>query len=127
MGGGDGPASPREVQVPRGTADLGEAEGQLDRARQVGVEAGEVKDKKDRELATLAEETGGRISSPKSKDEMLSEADAVMRDLGAQYVVSYRPTRPLATAAAGEHRQLQIASRRVGLNLHSRRGYVVVK
>lgn len=76
-------------------------------------------------LKSLAEETGGRISSPKSKDEMLSEADAVMRDLGAQYVVSYRPTRPLATAEAGEHRQLQIASRRVGLNLHSRRGYVV--
>jgi hypothetical protein len=39
--------------------------------------------------------------------------------------VTYRPKRPLAEANPGEYRRIEVASRRVGLSLHARRGYVV--
>jgi hypothetical protein len=73
---------------------------------------------------SLAEETGGTIFLPKTSDEMLSEADKVAREIGAEYVVTYRPTRPLASASPDEYRRVEVASRRVGLSLRSRRGYV---
>jgi hypothetical protein len=40
-------------------------------------------------------------------------------------VVTYRPKRPLAEATPGEYRRIEVASRRVGLSLQARRGYVV--
>jgi len=39
--------------------------------------------------------------------------------------VTYRPTRPLAEAQPGEYRKVAVVSRRVGLRLRSRRGYLV--
>ena len=75
-------------------------------------------------LINLAQETGGTIFLPKTGDEMVKEADSVARDIGAEYVVTYRPTRPLASAGPGEYRRVEVASRRVGLSLRSRRGYV---
>ena len=56
---------------------------------------------------------------------MLTQAEEISRDIGSQYVITYRPTRPLASAKAGEYRQVEVASRRVGLYLRSRKGYVV--
>ncbi|MBC8032303.1 MAG: VWA domain-containing protein [Pyrinomonadaceae bacterium] len=76
-------------------------------------------------LTEMAEETGGQIRLPKTSDEMVVQAKEVARDVGAEYVVTYRPKRPLASAAQGEYRRVQVASRRVGLSLRSRRGYVV--
>jgi VWFA-related protein len=76
-------------------------------------------------LTDLADETGGRIVLPTSTAEMIAKGDEVARDIGAEYVVTYRPTRPLAEAKPGEYRKVKVASRRVGLYLRSRRGYVV--
>ena len=76
-------------------------------------------------LTALAEETGGRIFLPKSTDEMIAQSEEVAREIGAEYVVTYRPTRPLAAAKPGEYRKVEVASRRVGLYLRSRRGYIV--
>ncbi len=76
-------------------------------------------------LASLAQETGGTIFLPKTSDEMIGEATAVAREIGAEYVITYRPKRPLAEAEPGEYRRIQVGSRRVGLTLRSRRGYVV--
>jgi VWFA-related protein len=76
-------------------------------------------------LTDLAEETGGRIFLPISTAEMIAKGEEVARDIGAEYVVTYRPTRPLAEAKPGEYRKVEVASRRVGLYLRSRRGYVV--
>jgi hypothetical protein len=76
-------------------------------------------------LKDIAEESGGQIFLPDSTDELLSEAERVARDIGSQYVVTYRPTRPLASAKPGEHRKVEVASRRVGLYLRSRQGYIV--
>jgi VWFA-related protein len=78
-------------------------------------------------LRELAVETGGRVFSPISTAEMIAKGDDVARDIGAEYVVPYRPTRSLAEAKPGEYRKVEVASRRVGLYLRSRRGYVVPK
>jgi VWFA-related protein len=76
-------------------------------------------------LTNVAEETGGKILLPVSSDEMLAQARDVANGIGAEYVVTYRPKRPLAEANPGEYRRIQVTSRRVGLSLHARRGYVV--
>jgi VWFA-related protein len=76
-------------------------------------------------LKSVAEETGGKILLPVNSEEMLAQANEVARAIGAEYVVTYRPKRPLAEASPGEYRRIEVASRRVGLSLQSRRGYVV--
>ncbi len=76
-------------------------------------------------LKNIAEETGGRMMLPVDSQEMLVQANEVARAIGAEYVVTYRPKRPLAEAQPGEYRRIEVASRRVGVNLQSRRGYVV--
>ena len=81
--------------------------------------------KSEQALKNVADETGGRIMLPGNSQEMLAEASEVARAIGAEYVVTYRPKRPLAEATPGEYRRIEVASRRVGLSLHARRGYVV--
>jgi VWFA-related protein len=81
--------------------------------------------KSEQVLRSVADETGGKILLPISSDEMIAQAGEVARAIGSEYVVTYRPKRPLAVASPGEYRRVQVSSRRVGLSLHSRRGYVV--
>ncbi|HSL53410.1 MAG TPA: VWA domain-containing protein [Pyrinomonadaceae bacterium] len=76
-------------------------------------------------LKNVADETGGRMMLPLNSQEMLAQANEVARAIGAEYVVTYRPKRPLAEAKPGEYRRIEVASRRVGLSLQARRGYVV--
>jgi VWFA-related protein len=76
-------------------------------------------------LKNVAEETGGKWLLPLNSEEMLAQANEVARAIGAEYVVTYRPKRPLAEAMPGEYRRIEVASRRVGLSLQARRGYVV--
>jgi VWFA-related protein len=76
-------------------------------------------------LSDIADETGGQILLPKTSEDMVAQADDVAKQIGAEYVLTYRPKRPLADARKGEYRRVEVASRRVGLNLKTRRGYVV--
>jgi len=76
-------------------------------------------------LRNVAEETGGKWMLPVNSLEMIAEADEVARAIGAEYVVTYRPKRSLAEAKPGEYRRIDVASRRVGLSLQARRGYIV--
>ena len=79
----------------------------------------------EKQLIEIAEESGGRMFLPANANELLTQADSIARDIGSQYVVTYRPTRPLSSAKPGEYRKVEVASRRVGLYLRSRHGYVV--
>jgi len=76
-------------------------------------------------LTDLAAETGGTIFLPESTEEMVAHAEKVAREIGAEYIVTYRPKRPLAAAKPGEYRRVEVASRRAGLYLRTRRGYFV--
>ena len=73
----------------------------------------------------LAEETGGVAWFPETANEMLLKAGDAAHDIDSQYVVTYKPQRPFAEATAGEYRKLDVISRRIGLIVRSRRGYVV--
>jgi VWFA-related protein len=76
-------------------------------------------------LTDVADETGGQIFLPKTNEQMVEQAREAAREVGAEYVVTYRPKRPLASADKGEYRRIDVAARRVGLSLRSRRGYLV--
>ena len=75
-------------------------------------------------LGALADETGGQMVSPSSADEMIKQGELVAREIDSQYMVAYRPKRPLALAAEGEYRNIKVVSRRGGLQLRARKGYV---
>jgi len=81
--------------------------------------------KSEQVLTSVAQETGGKLVLPVSSEQMLAQAGEVAQAIASEYVVTYRPTRPLAEAHPGEYRKVEVSSRRVGLTLHSRRGYVV--
>ncbi|HEX6284930.1 MAG TPA: VWA domain-containing protein [Pyrinomonadaceae bacterium] len=81
--------------------------------------------KSEQALKNVAEETGGKWLLPVNSEEMLTQANEVARAISAEYVVTYRPKRPLAEARPGEYRRIEVASRRPGLSLQARRGYVV--
>ncbi len=76
-------------------------------------------------LTELADETGGRIYLPITDVQMVAQARDAAKEIGSEYVVTYRPKRPLANAKQGEYRRIEVAPRRAGLSLRSRRGYVV--
>jgi VWFA-related protein len=75
-------------------------------------------------LISLAEETGGQLLQSETTDDLLKQADVVARDIGAQYVVTYTPKRPLATARVGEYRRIEVAPTKTGVRLRTRRGYI---
>jgi VWFA-related protein len=77
------------------------------------------------EFLVITEETGGNLWLPTSGGEMVNEAREVARDVDSQYVLSYKPIQPLNEAVPNEYRRLEVISRRVGLTVTSRRGYVV--
>lgn len=77
------------------------------------------------EFSVLTEETGGNLSLPETADEMIREAREVAQDVDAQYVLSYKPVPPLTATGRDEYRRIEVISRRVGLAVKSRRGYVV--
>jgi VWFA-related protein len=76
-------------------------------------------------LKSLTDETGGRILSPDTTEEMVAQGGDVGREIDAQYVVTYSPKRPLRKASATEYRKIHVGARRIGLSLRARRGYVV--
>jgi VWFA-related protein len=78
----------------------------------------------DKWLTSLATETGGTMSAPGSVSELMQQAETIANTIDSQYVVTYKPKRPFAGETKGEYRRLDVAPRRVGLTVSSRRGYV---
>lgn len=79
---------------------------------------------REKEFLAITEETGGTMGLPASAEEMIDNAAAIARSVDSQYILSYKPLRPLESSTANEYRRVDIFSRRVGLNVRARRGYV---
>ena len=77
-----------------------------------------------KEFFVVAEETGGNLWLPSSASEMIREAGEVAREIDSQYVMSYKPLKPLNASAPTEYRTIEVFSRRVGLTVKARRGYL---
>ena len=87
-----------------------------------GVEAGEVKDKKDRELTTLAEETGGAAFFTGDMLALERAFNKISKELRAQYLVTYKP---INDRYDGSFRKIEVklAEGRKGLKVRTKHGY----
>jgi len=90
-----------------------------------GVEAGQVADKKDRDLQTLAEETGGAAFFTGDMISLERAFNRIGRELRAQYLVTYNPTNK---EYDGRFRKIDVklVEGRSGLRVKTKRGYPAV-
>jgi Mg-chelatase subunit ChlD len=118
--GGLGSFQLRQLHKPGGkTFDLDPDRRRLIREYEKDMVEGELM------LTSLSKEAGGTIWLPDSLDQMIADAAKAARLIDAEYIVTYRPSLALASAKKDEVRRIEIASRRVGLNIVSRRSNVV--
>jgi VWFA-related protein len=78
----------------------------------------------EQQMKTLTADTGGRIYTPSTDEDLIAEGADVARDIGTEYVLTYTPKRSLASSPPEESRRIQVIPRRAGLTLRSRRSYV---
>jgi VWFA-related protein len=90
-----------------------------------GVEAGEVKDKKDRALATLAEETGGVAFFTGDMLSLERSFNKISKELRAQYLVTYKP---INDRYDGSFRKIEVklAENRKDLKVRTKHGYTAI-
>lgn len=77
------------------------------------------------QLGVLAEYTGGEFILPDTLEEMVRQAETVSRSINSQFVVTYEPKRPLREVKGDEIRQIEVSSRRPGLDVRASRRLVV--
>jgi Ca-activated chloride channel homolog len=87
-----------------------------------GVEAGEVKDRKDRALVTLAEETGGVAFFTGDMLSLERSFTKISKELRAQYLVTYKP---INDRYDGSFRKIDVklVEGRKDLKVRTKRGY----
>lgn len=90
-----------------------------------GVEAGEVKDKKDRALSTLAEETGGVAFFTGDMLSLERSFTRISKELRAQYLVTYKP---MNDRYDGSFRKIDVklAEGRGNLKVRTKHGYKAI-
>jgi VWFA-related protein len=90
-----------------------------------GVEAGEAKDKKDRALATLAEETGGVAFFTGDMLSLERSFTKISKELRAQYLVTYKP---INDRYDGSFRKIDVklAEVRKDLKVRTKHGYTAI-
>jgi Ca-activated chloride channel family protein len=90
-----------------------------------GVEAGQVKDQKDRDLVTLAEETGGVAFFTGDMLSLERSFTKISKELRAQYLLTYKP---LNDRYDGSFRKIEVklAAGRGGLKVRTKHGYKAI-
>jgi VWFA-related protein len=76
-------------------------------------------------LSALAENTNGEFILPETKEEMLEKSPLVARIIDSSYVVTYVPKRALSEARTSEVRNIEVSSKRAGLQVQARRKLIV--
>jgi len=90
-----------------------------------GVEAGQVSDKKDRDLQSLAEETGGTAFFTGDMLSLERSFTRISKELRAQYLVTYNPTNK---SYDGTFRKIdvKISQGKSDLRVRTKRGYKAI-
>jgi VWFA-related protein len=90
-----------------------------------GVEAGQVSDKKDKDLQTLAEETGGAAFFTGDMLSLERSFTRISKELRAQYLVTYNPTNK---SYDGSFRKIDVklSDTRGDLKVRTKRGYKAI-
>lgn len=125
-------AMPDEIaaQLPNGVRDVATAPKaktiNLDRtllrklrARKTDLENSE------KQLDLLAENTNGTSVVPESLDEMVEKTALVAKMIDASYVLTYTPKVPIAETGAPAERNIEVTSKRPGLQVQARRKLVI--
>lgn len=125
------PRTKRNENAAPDLRDINEAKGggviDLDRLFGRGRPPREELERREAEFEQLTGETGGTLALPTAAAELLAQAAAVADEVDAHYVVTYKPSRPVADARPGEYRKLDVIARRLGLAVRTRRGYFIKK
>jgi VWFA-related protein len=90
-----------------------------------GVEAGQVADKKDRDLQTLAEETGGMAFFTGDMLSLERSFTRISKELRAQYLVTYDPTNKVYDGTLRKI-DVKLAERRGDLKVRTKKGYKAI-
>jgi len=90
-----------------------------------GVEAGQVSDKKDRALQTLAEETGGLAFFTGDMLTLERSFTKISKELRAQYLVTYNPTNKNYDGAFRKI-DVRLSDGHDGLKIRTKRGYKAI-
>ena len=77
------------------------------------------------ELAELAEDTGGMFQAPEEPQTMWLFAAEVAKAIGAQYVVTYIPTKSFADSPADGTRKIRVGTHCDGVQIRSRHKVVL--
>ena len=90
-----------------------------------GVEAGQVADKKDRDLQTLSEETGGMAFFTGDMLSLERSFTKISKELRAQYLVTYNPTNKTYD---GTFRKIDVklSTKHDDLKVRTKRGYKAI-
>lgn len=73
------------------------------------------------QLAVITKETDGRFFSASSIQEAVDQSKKIVRDIQAQYVLTYTPKRALSSTTGRAQRHIRVVSRRVGLHINALR------
>lgn len=117
--GAEIPGSGQTVTVPIMTANLDRA--MIRKIR----ERGESLAKSEKELSDLAQNTNGMLLLPETRLELIEKTEVIASNIDANYVVTYIPKRPLADVRNAEERNIEITSRRQGLDVLAKRKLLV--
>jgi hypothetical protein len=88
--------------------------------RQKALEDGE------KYLLNLTESTSGMFILPDDTDEMIEKTGLVAKVIDSNYVVTYTPKRPLSESEKGEIRNIEVSSRKPGLQVLAKRKLFVL-
>ena len=89
------------------------------RARKDALENGQ------KYLLNLSESTSGLFILPETNEEMIEKTAMIAKVIDSNYVVTYTPKNPLSESDTGETREIEVSSRRSGLQVLARRKLIV--
>lgn len=81
--------------------------------------------KSETELAAIAEDTGGMFQAPEEPQTMWLTALDIAKAIGAQYVVTYIPTKSFADSPADATRKIRVGTHCSGVQIRSRHKVVL--
>ena len=88
-------------------------------------ERGENLSKSEKALTGLAVNTNGLLFLPETRKEMIEKTDFLASNIDSNYVLTYIPKRALSDVRATEERNIEVTSRRPGLEILAKRKLVV--
>lgn len=77
------------------------------------------------QLSVLSEYTGGDFFLPDNLQEMTEQGRQIARNIDSQYMITYTPKRAIKDVEADEIRQIEVTSRRQGVEVRASRKLVI--